>query len=61
MIARVVKQVDTRDLKSLASERGVLVRLRPRAPIIAPLAHGWLERSTHNREVPGSTPGGGTN
>ena len=31
-IARVVKLVDTRDLKSLARKR-VPVRLRPRAPI----------------------------
>ncbi len=32
--ARVVKLVDTRDLKSLASVRGVPVRFRPRAPSI---------------------------
>ena len=31
-IAPVVKQVDTGDLKSPASERGVPVRVRPEAP-----------------------------
>ena len=34
-IAPVVKQVDTGDLKSPASERGVPVRIRPGAPTIA--------------------------
>ena len=35
--ARVVKLVDTRDLKSLA-RKGVPVRFRPRAPIIVRLS-----------------------
>jgi hypothetical protein len=60
-IARMVKLVDTSDLKSEGCIV-VPVQVRLRAPFIrttdfGPLAHAWLEQRTHNPLVPCSTHG----
>ena len=56
----MVKQVDTRDLKSLAYRKGHAGSIPASGTSNAPLAHGWLEQRTHNPLVRGSTPRGGT-